>query len=939
MDVHAVDNASLLYDSARILYLNQQNWPAYLQALSHSVKEKVNKRDFEGALNELLAAKANLPDSLPPTMPLEEFYSSMGQCHFYLSHADSALYYYQKALLVSLIIRDESYGKAFEIYEGLGNVHRFLNHDYSSALSYYGQANALLDKMAISDKKKELEFHCYYNLATTNRVLKNTEKALYYGSEAVRLAGELNYIENLQMARGMLANIYDSQQEYDKSISINEDIIRTYEDSSKFDLTNDKYNEDLYLNGLRNLGLALAKAGKLSASKNIYQKILTHGAMAPDFLADIYGDLGYLYSLKEEHNRAEYYLEKHLTIVKKLYGEKDQNTAKAYGYFAKLYGIERDWEMAIKYDHLALVSAIGDFNSQQITSSPAITQSESSYLIYELLREKSYYLFLKYQSDPNKDISLIRLSLHTYLLAERIMKNKRDKEILESDELGLARSEQDYSFAAMNDIYILMASNPADTLVDVAFDLMNQNKARILLKAMHEAEAMHDTGMPDSLITKRNDLNQQLAYWQHQQSLNLEDTETQNQAREKIFRVIDAQSRLSRYLEQHYPSYYKSRYNKDTLNLQQVVQLSRGKKALFIQYGYYDSLVYTLGIWQGKKKLFRFAVDTLFSQALTKYRQVLETPDYFSKAQFQAFEGSSFSLYKKLLEPVFGQFNISPNDSCQLIVIPDEPLNTIPFEALITKPYQGQRIDYRGLPFLIKQHSVQYSYSAEFLFHKQRLIDRRNVTFGGWGYDELENGNVKLEATTLNASKKELSGIAQDFHGKTFWKEVATETSFKENLKDFNILHLSIHGAASTANDTDAALFFFPDKQNDGTLHPYELYKYQTSANLTVLSACETGVGVLHVGEGIYSIARAFFYMGCPSVVMSLWNVKDQTGQKIMDMFYKNLNKGDAVDQSLRLAKLRFIQQADEITAHPSSWASLVSIGQPEAFVMRSALP
>ena len=66
------------------------------------------------------------------------------------------------------------------------------------------------------------------------------------------------------------------------------------------------------------------------------------------------------------------------------------------------------------------------------------------------------------------------------------------------------------------------------------------------------------------------------------------------------------------------------------------------------------------------------------------------------------------------------------------------------------------------------------------------------------------------------------------------------------------------------------------DKE-DNFLHAYEIYNMQLTIQLAVLSACETGFGKLERGEGVNSLARAFTYAGCPSVVMSHWAVNDAT--------------------------------------------------------------
>jgi len=113
----------------------------------------------------------------------------------------------------------------------------------------------------------------------------------------------------------------------------------------------------------------------------------------------------------------------------------------------------------------------------------------------------------------------------------------------------------------------------------------------------------------------------------------------------------------------------------------------------------------------------------------------------------------------------------------------------------------------------------------------------------------------------------------------------------------------------------------------DGWLNTADIYNLELDAQLTVLSACNTGSGQLKKGEGIMSLARGFFYAGCPSIIMSLWEVEDQSGTEIMGAFYKYLKRGKTKDGALRLAKLEYLKTANSRRAHPHYWLGYVSIG------------
>jgi CHAT domain-containing protein len=102
-------------------------------------------------------------------------------------------------------------------------------------------------------------------------------------------------------------------------------------------------------------------------------------------------------------------------------------------------------------------------------------------------------------------------------------------------------------------------------------------------------------------------------------------------------------------------------------------------------------------------------------------------------------------------------------------------------------------------------------------------------------------------------------------------------------------------------------------------------------SGLAVLSACNTGNGSLQRGEGVMSLARAFAFAGCPSTVVSLWSIPDESTSKVMLAFYKNLKNGDKKDIALQKAKLEYLNSASPQYSIPNYWGATVIIGDVEA--------
>jgi CHAT domain-containing protein len=138
-----------------------------------------------------------------------------------------------------------------------------------------------------------------------------------------------------------------------------------------------------------------------------------------------------------------------------------------------------------------------------------------------------------------------------------------------------------------------------------------------------------------------------------------------------------------------------------------------------------------------------------------------------------------------------------------------------------------------------------------------------------------------------------------------------------------------MHGLLDAQNPTLSALAFSEDGDSieNNFLQAYEISQMQLNANLVVLSACETGYGNFEKGNGLASLARAFMYAGVPALLVSLWEVNDQSTAIIMHSFYENLANGENKAYALQKAKLNYISQANNIAAHPAYWSPFIQLG------------
>ena len=119
-----------------------------------------------------------------------------------------------------------------------------------------------------------------------------------------------------------------------------------------------------------------------------------------------------------------------------------------------------------------------------------------------------------------------------------------------------------------------------------------------------------------------------------------------------------------------------------------------------------------------------------------------------------------------------------------------------------------------------------------------------------------------------------------------------------------------------------------PSEAEDGLLTAEDVSGLDLLATeLVVLSACETGLGQVQVGEGVFGLRRAFALAGAKTLVMSLWKVPDHETQQLMEYFYQGILKGRHRADALRDAQLAL--KANH--PHPHYWGAFICQGDPDS--------
>ena len=925
-DEEGPKNAMPYYEAAVSLFEKEGNWEGAITARNRISKYYFRELEFDSLLMNLESTwelgNQHLDSS---SLAFSEMQHWFGIYYERMNDPYKAISFQQKALDNRERQLGDNHLLVAESLEALGDTYLYVLSDHSNAEGYYERSVDIKSKFL--DKTDPELVRGYYSVASVKRLNDDTESAINYGLKALKTA-MLDSVENKQrigLCHNILANTYydkndygNAEYHYQKAIEI-----------SKANFGADNIDLPVYYNGLGSIHLEQTNLESAKAYFLLGLKInRLHLPEDSDEIADNFLSLGLVYTQLKKYDSASSYFNKSLKIKLKGFGVKNEWTAIVHEFWGDMYAESNQLDEALQSYQNSLVSLVSGFEENDVLVNPAFSSQVHGFRFIHVLTKKASLLKRYYHKSSN--IEFLEASLKTYLLASRVIDLKRNNDITEESRLVLIENHfQDQMENGIDCAFLLHEMTGNADFQNIAFRMIEKSKYMLLFESLMKNESNQQFGIPDSLLALEKDLKVEMAFFK--QSLDAEqqndssDRQRVDDLQNQVFATAIKQERLYEKLKDGFPNYYDIKFDSVTLSISDIQKFLKKRESEILAFYYGKKNIYTLGISQNKVQFKKLKKSQALEDAIAVYLdQISNSSDITDPKNYKLFCQSAFQLNELLIKPILPAGGPNKN----LIIIPHGKLSVLPFESIIKSLPDYRNVDYKNLDYLIKDYQFSYAYSANLLF-KNRINppSRPRPKLLAFSYsNELSRQERRDE---LIGSSREINNISKLVRGTYLKGTDATESAFKSAASEFDILHLAVHGIANNNSNLSNSLLFKneSDSANDGILHSYELLNLDLNARLVVLSACETGLGRQFKGEGIFSMARSFAYAGSESIIMSYWKAKDNATAEVMGNFYRYLVDGATVDNALREAKIAYIEGAEELTAHPSTWAAFVPLG------------
>lgn len=309
---------------------------------------------------------------------------------------------------------------------------------------------------------------------------------------------------------------------------------------------------------------------------------------------------------------------------------------------------------------------------------------------------------------------------------------------------------------------------------------------------------------------------------------------------------------------------------------------------------------------------------------------------YNNSVRFKRDDNYSYAAFWKPLTSLTGNFST-------VFLSPDGVFNKVNVNSLF---------DTEKNIYLNMELNVQYLSSTRDLLEKKKaMVNNQAVLVADPFYpnnqiastDDLQRSFSFDAIASLPGTRKEVEYIGQLMSDKGWQVQLKEEKeATKSNVLKASpkLLHIAAHGFFLTENAGERDFLENPlfrsglllagagsgnsSENNNGVLTAYEVMNMSLeNTELVVLSACETALGDVQNGEGVYGLQRAFIVAGAKTLIMSLWKVDDTATQKLMSLFYGYWLNGMDKHEALQKAQIEMQKEYSS----PYYWGAFIMIG------------
>lgn len=901
--------------------------------------------------------------------------TSLGTACRRLGNNMNAIFHYEEALKICKEIGDKCY--IGNIYLGLGDACLKLG-DYGKSKSYLEDALEVYNKTGSKYESGAI----FLLLGNIYFKLGNYAMAISYREDALKIHQELESngtgLKGIEMIDNLsIGALYTYLGDYKKSIFYFDQAVEISEK-----LGSKKEGIEL---GLPWLGFYYFLAGDKNKAISFYNRGMKYCNKKEEKkeVGDFLLYCGTLYAYLGDYQTANSYFEQSLELYKKVKAPTENAKIHIADIWFKIGEFEKAEET---YLSIGDPKRLGELNLVKGNFQKAIEIFEK--LLNEYLESRdSESLFANYVLLGQAYQGLKHYDKAKEYYAKAIFMAEEQRESLTELEGGVSHSLGELTIkffagekrnqAIEGIISVFMETdNPDD-----AFFYSENLKARVLSEAISKSHLTLDHSLSVSLakeeddyITKIRGLRKQIVALYLNKVMDIYYKKEAELKKEKV-----NQQKFINQLRKSYPEYVSIHYPQPI----EYEKIKLNPNEVLVEFEVTDDATYVFILEDGKLKTRKVSISKKDIQGLVlKYRGFFE--GITKTSQLLQYEPD---VGKELYALLFGDLLNSVAKGTKLIIVPDEFLGILPFEALVMDLPAEEKIgegEYGPFPLGVKylgdKYLISYAQSATSLtllrtIKKDRVkaegmfvvadpifsandsrlrvvakadISEENLNlmgaFADWKQmgvagviEKGENHEVSSEIDELFPRLEKTDELAQKMkllfgsNVKILLGSDAMEDKVvMSSLPEYRYFTFATHGILDNTvpyiKEPALVLTQFVNPEGyDGFLTMTEVMGLKLEADVVALTACETGLGKNVSGEGVMGMGRAFQFAGSRNVLVSLWSVAETSATELTVAFFKNLKEGNEPKQSLRLARNEIRHKGYE---HPFYWASFILFGE-----------